>query len=331
VKNFTFLVVGGGSIGQRHIGNLLATGCKNVIAVEPNVERRRAIESNFQIATSPSIEEAPPANVAFITAPNSLHVPLALQAARRGCHLFIEKPLSHLLEGVAELKQIAREKKLKTLVACNLRFHPALQKIKSLLNEGAIGKWWTARIQFGLYLPDWHPTEDYRKSYSARNDLGGGIILDAIHEIDYARWLFGHPTEVAGMCGHVSDLELQTEDLAALLLRDGEGRIVEIHLDYLQRSYRRACEIIGATGTILWDFQNKFVEIRRSKGAAETHELPASWEVNQMYIDELAHFLAVLNGAEDSCQTLEEGEAVLRIALAAKESNQSRKFVALSA
>src|SRR5262249_50073259 len=145
-------------------------------------------------------------DVAFITAPTRLHIPLALQAAEHGCHLFVEKPLADCLEGVERFLETVKERNLVTLVGCNLRFHPGLIQVKRLLEEGAIGRVIAARVEVGQYLPDWHPQEDYRQGYSARRELGGGVILDAIHEIDYVRWLLGEIVAVACFGGKLSRL-----------------------------------------------------------------------------------------------------------------------------
>jgi Predicted dehydrogenases and related proteins len=242
-----FLVIGCGSIGKRHIRNLIALNAGEILAFDVQADRRSEVECQFGVEAVDNLEDAweRGPDVALITAPTSMHVPLALQAAEQGCHLFIEKPLSDRLEGVDRLLNVVRERDLITLVGCNMRFHPGLVKVKKLLEEGAIGQVVAARVAVGQYLPDWHPWEDYRKTYSARRDLGGGVILDAIHEIDYIRWMLGEVEAVACFAGKLSRLEIETEDTAAILLRFASGSIGEVHLDYVQRAYNRTCHIIG--------------------------------------------------------------------------------------
>src|SRR5262249_5372924 len=147
-------------------------------------------------------------DVAVVATPPSTHTAVALEAARRGCHLFVEKPLSDRWDGVDELIAEVRARSLVCLVGCNLRFHPGLVELRRLLDEGAIGRVLGARIEFGQYLPDWHPWEDYRETYSARRALGGGVILDAIHELDYAMWLLGPVSKVTALADHISTLEI---------------------------------------------------------------------------------------------------------------------------
>jgi predicted dehydrogenase len=269
-------------------------------------------------------------DVALVTVPNSLHLPLALEAARRDCHLFIEKPLSHRLNGLGELLSVVDERSLVTLVGCNMRFHPGIRKIKSLLDEGTIGRVVSARVEGGQYLPDWHPWEDYRHGYSARRDLGGGIILDGVHEIDYLRWILGEVGLVACLSGRLARLEIDTEDTAGILLRFLNGTIGELHMDYVQRAYSRTCQIIGDEGTIRWDYTSG--EVRCYTAAAQGWQVfpnPPGWEANQMYLDEMRHFLKCIAGEEKPLADVYEGKRTLEVALAAKESAASRRMIQL--
>ena len=237
-----FLIVGCGSIGKRHIRNLLNLGVEELVAFDVRAERRTrreplSWESILWRRLESAWEREPDAVV--VAAPTSLHVPIALKGAFRRCHLFIEKPLSNCWESVERLLDVVRRNDLVTLVGCNMRFHPGLMTIKNLLLEQAVGRVLAARVEVGQYLPDWHPWEDYRQSYSACNRLGGGVILDAIHEIDYIRWLLGDVVAATCFAGKLSQLEIETEDVAALLLRFQNGAVGEVHLDYIQRAYSR--------------------------------------------------------------------------------------------
>ena len=293
-----FLIVGCGSIGKRHIGNLKKIGVKNIIACDLRKDRLKEVKSEFGVKSLNNLEEAWNCNptVAFVTTPTSLHIPIAIEAAERGCHLFIEKPLSDTFETVDTLLEIVKRKNLVTIVGCNMRFHPGLRKVKELIDQNIIGTIVAARIEAGQYLPDWHPLEDYRKNYSARIDLGGGVILDAIHELDYARWFLGDVEAVACFAAKKSHLEIETEDTAAILLRFKNGVIGEIHLDYVQRIYSRSCQIIGDEGTIRWDYSEGIVRSYTSTTDTwQKFDNPRNWTPNQMYVDELRHFLRCIN------------------------------------
>ena len=325
-----FLVIGCGSIGKRHINNLIALNEKNIVAYDARPDRREEVKSLSGVEVADNLADAWNArpDVAFITASTSTHMSLAITAAERGCHLFIEKPLSHNLDGLDDLLALVGRKNLITLVGCNMRFHPGLIKVRKLIHEGTIGKILAMRVEFGQYLPEWRPREDYRNSYSARAELGGGIILDAIHELDYIRWMLGEIETVACISGKISNLEIDTEDTAAIILRFVSGAIGEIHMDYLQRTYSRTCHIIGEEGTIRWDYSTGTVTWY-SAGSREWQSYlnPPAWESNEMYIDELRHFLRCLRSKEKPCLDVFEASQVLRIAIAAKESAEKERFV----
>jgi predicted dehydrogenase len=211
-----------------------------------------------------------------------------------------------------------------------MRFHPGLAVVKRLLAEHAVGQIIAARVEVGHYLPDWHPWEDYRQTYSARADLGGGVILDAIHEIDYVRWLLGEVTGVFCLAGKLSHLEIDTEDNAALLLRFENGAIGEIHLDYVQRTYSRTCRIIGEEGTIHWDYvagQVRWYCARRRNW--ESFDNPPNWETNDMYLEEMRHFFGCLARCAAPEQDLAEATRVLTVALAAKASASKPRWIEL--
>ncbi len=326
------LVVGCGSIGKRHIRNLKALRAGDIIAHDLRPERCREVEREYGVKAYTNLEEAlaQKADVALICTPTSLHIPPALSAARNGCHLFIEKPLSHSLEGVDELLEVVAEKGLVTLVGCNMRFHHGIAKMKELLKKESIGRVLCARVQAGQYLPDWHPWEDYRQGYSANMSLGGGVILDGVHEIDYITWFLGEVSQVVCFSGRLSSLEIDTEDTAEILMRFKSGAMAEVHLDYIQRAYGRSCQIIGEEGTILWDFNDKQVKLysARTKEWQLFPEEPG-YDINQMYIEEMKHFIQCLEGKAKPMQDINAGKRILEITLAAKESTRTGKVINL--
>jgi predicted dehydrogenase len=256
---------------------------------------------------------------------------MATEAAKRGCHLFIEKPLGDGMSGVAELLKEIKQHGLVTLVGCNMRFHHGPATIKDLLAENAIGQIISAHLDAGQYLPDWHPWEDYRQLYAANASMGGGVVLDGIHEIDYARWLFGEIDTIYAQGGKLSSLEIDTEETVDILMKTAAGHSVSIHMDYVQRMLSRTCKIIGEEGTISWDINQG--EVRLFKAAdKEWHSYPnpPDYDINQMYVDELAHFLRCIDGQELPILDVADAARVLEITLAAKESMLSGNVGALS-
>ena len=189
----SFLIIGGGSIGKRHVRNLLELGEKNICIVEVNPQRAEEVAREFSVKTFSSLDEAfatEKFDCVFVCSPTIYHLEQVKKCVEYGADIFIEKPVSHNLEGVEGLQKIIQEKKLITLVGSNWKFYPLFQKMKEILESGRLGKVLSARCEFGQYLPDWHPWEDYRKGYSANKKLGGGVLLDS-HEFD-----LGHPSTI---------------------------------------------------------------------------------------------------------------------------------------
>ena len=333
LEPFGCLIVGCGSIGRRHLRNLKSLGITKLTALDAQPQRAEAVAEELGISTFTSLSQALQSSpdVVFITTPTSFHVPLALDAANNGCHIFIEKPLSHNLDGVDELISLVQAKKLVTMVGCNMRFHPGLSLVKSLLDDGAVGRVLVARAQVGQWLPDWHQWEDYRQGYSARKDLGGGVILDATHELDYIGWLLGSRVyQLVCFADKTSCLEIDTEDTAAIMLRFADGAIGEVHMDYVQRAYSRSCHIIGDMGTIHWDYTEGQVRLySASEESWHTYCNPTGWDPNQMYIDEMCHFLHCLSGEEEPALSVAAGKRVLELALAAKQSAEIGEVVTI--
>jgi predicted dehydrogenase len=342
------LFVGLGSIGQRHLGNLrsllgdrlhaLAYRVRGREELLPSLVGAKAGQRIGDVLDVPvcqslaqALEERP--DVVFVCNPTSLHLPVAREAALAGCNLFIEKPLSHDWQGVEELIDLVEKRELVTYVGYQLRFHPCLQTLHSLVRERAIGQPLAVRAEVGEYLPSWHPYEDYRQSYAARRELGGGVILSLIHEIDYLYWLFGVPRLVFALGGHLSRLEMDVEDVASILLEcsvDGRPLPVHLHMDYVQSPPSRTCTVLGEEGKIVVDFHALTVQVTRSDGKLSSSWSFTGYERNEMFLAQARHVLACLAHQARPLVTLPDGAQSLRIALAAKQSIATRQPVLLS-
>jgi predicted dehydrogenase len=326
-----YMFVGLGSIGQRHLNNLRDITQNRVIAYRSNAEKLDEINKKYNIESYTDIDQAfdEKPDVVFITNPTSLHMPIALKAAENNCHIFVEKPISHNLNQTDELFSIMEKNKKICFVGFNYRFHPNLIKIKQLLDEGKIGKVLFARIQAGQYLPDWHPEEDYRQGSSAKKNLGGGVILTLIHEIDYAYWLFGKIESVMAYTEKLSSLDIDVEDTASMILKTKNNAIIELHIDYLQKPATRATEITGEKGTILWDYFKNEVKLFQNKENKWTTYKEKSFERNKMYDDELKHFLKCINNEEEPKITNNDIKEVMKIVEAVKKSAEEGKRIDL--
>ena len=333
------LFAGLGGVGQRHLRNLRAILGQDVEIHAYRVRgERHVIDDRLSLETGADVVEKYGVHVisdldaalrlrpdaVFVTNPTSVHVDVALRAARSGSNLFLEKPLSHSLEGVGELISTVNRKGLVGFVGYQLRRHPGFVQLRSLVQSGAIGKILTASAEIGEYLPNFHPYEDYRRMYASKRELGGGVTVTQIHEIDLLYALFGMPERVFSLGGKVSNLELDVEDVASSLLeyRSGGGRLlpVRLHQDYLQRPGRRALSLIGQTGKIEWNVSDATLEWHGPKGELVERRDYTDFPRNRLFLDELSHFLECVRTGARPDIPLEDGAASLSIALALRES-----------
>ena len=320
--------MGFGSIGHRHVKNLLKYPdveviiCTNKKSIDTEIEKSCKIVKSLESG----IKETP--DIAFITNVTSEHVSTAIKLAEHGINLFIEKPLSHSIDHIDELSEIIKKKKIKVMIGSNFRFHECLKKIKELLDENVIDEIISARVECGSYLPDWHPDEDYRSGYAAQKELGGGVVLTCIHEIDYLHWFLGQVDEVVSFSGKYSDLELNVDDLSTALLKFKKNIIAELHLDFFQRKEFRSCKIIGKKGTIYWDSDSNLVKLFDINENKWIEILKVSnYDRNQMFMKELDYYLDCINHNKEPMNSVIESGEVLKIALGIIESSETKKVV----
>lgn len=323
------LIAGLGSIGRRHLRNLQAAGEHEILLYRtghstiPDTELDGLpVFHDLQVA----LEQKPQAVI--ISNPTALHLDIAIPAAQAGCHLLIEKPVSHNLERLDVLQATARQTGARILVGYHFRQHPGLGTLRQLLMGEAIGRPLSARAHWGEYLPGWHPWEDYRHAYSARQDLGGGVILTLSHPLDYLHWICGELDTCFAFTRRSGALEIEVEDMAEILLRFKNDMLVSLHLDYNQRPPTHTLEIVGSEGTLKWDNASGAAALfRAGAGAWETFPVPASFERNQLFEREIHHFLAVARGEIEPVCTLEDGINALAWALLALQSAEMGQMV----
>lgn len=328
----SILIVGGGSIGKRHARNILNLGVENVAIVEPNAERGVEITKELGVPTFVSIASAYADSrweVAFICSPTAYHLENAIEIANFSSHLFIEKPLAHTTAGLKQLLQICEKKNLVTMVGSNWKFHPLFIKMKALLESGVIGNVLSVRAEFGQYLPDWHPYEDYRFGYSANKKLGGGILFDS-HEIDYLTWFMDAPVaEVTCVATKASALEIDVEDVAEVIFKFKNGSLGAVHVDYLQRFYKRTFEFFGSLGTISWDVVAKKVLVQIIDQEAGEFLLSENYDFNEMYFKEVEHFLEAIKNDSKTVTPLARGVEVVELIVASKKSNEEKRTISI--
>lgn len=329
------LIAGYGSVGRRHFRNLQALGCRDFVFYRTG----RGTVPADELAGWPVVATLDDAwlhrpRIAVIANPTAEHLNVALAAARAGCDLFIEKPLSDRLDGCDELLEEVAQRKLVAMIGCQFRFHPLLIRLRTALAAGELGTVIGARAEWGEYLPDWHPWEDHRQSYSARADLGGGVVLTLIHPLDYSYWLFGPVRGAQAATGRIAPLQTPAgEDWAEVTLEFESETIGQIHLDYWQRPAVHRLAVWGErgradlnfhAGTLRWELADR-TEVRRSTEATRFASLSEGFDRNVMFVDEMRHFLACVAERQEPAVPLDDGISVLKIALAAKESAAGRR------
>ena len=315
-KPMKILLAGLGSVGRRHLRNLLALGETDLLfyrtgkATLPDDEL-----AGFPVETDLAAALARRPDAVIVSNPTAYHLDVAIPAAEAGCHILLEKPVSHNMEGIDRLQEAAARSGAQVLVGFQFRWHPGLQTVKQILDGGEIGTPVSARAHWGEYLPDWHPWEDHRSGYAARPDMGGGAVLTLSHPIDYLRMLLGEVESVSGVTSR-RGLGLPVEDTAEITLEFENSALGSVHLDYVQRPPAHWLEIVGTEGTLKWDNADGGVSLYRA-AAARWDELPApaGFERNTMFMDEMRHFLAVARGEELPACTLADGIRALEVCL----------------
>ena len=308
-KRYRVVFFGLGSIGSR-----LARLAAEHLGREVYAFRSRGTADSppgvVNITSEKDLADLSP-DVAFITNPTSLHVATALSCAGRGMHLFIEKPLSDRLDGVGRLLRTVARRGLTTCVGCNLRFDPMIAQLKSRLAGRAP---FCARVICSSHLPSWRPAQDYRRSYSSSRRMGGGVLLDLIHEPDYCHFLFGPIEALEGTAAKLSGLEIETEDSADMTLRPRSAVLTRDHLDYSRLRTQRQIDVFGdglyaeadlIGRTLLWLENGR----KRTKSFAALHR-------DDTYREEIRYFFRCLDRGATPMNNLEEHLQVLRPVLA---------------
>ena len=338
-----FLIAGLGSIGRRHFRNLIALGEKDIILLRT----RKATLPDEEIAGYPvetdlqeALQKHRPEAV-IVANPTSLHLDVAIPAAQAGCHILLEKPVSDSIERLDILKNAARQSGSKILVGFQFRFHPTLNKARELIQSKSLGKILTVHAHWGEYLPQWHPWEDYRRSYAARADLGGGVIVTLTHPLDYLRYLLGEVESLWSFNGHISPLEIDVEDTAEIGLRFADGAVGGVHVNYFQRPPVHRLEIVGTEGTLRWDNADGILQLYRIPASfgsysdppapvIESFPPPEGFERNQLFVAQTRHFIEIVRGESESLCNLKDGVMALRLALAAHESQKTGQVIKLT-
>ena len=313
----TVAIIGTGSAGRRHLTNLLSHGHHDVVAVSEHrkctdleiLGKKVPVFHNFDelLEIDSSIDSV------FICNPSSMHSDYLLRSVEANKNVYVEKPVAVNLGEISEIEQRIRSRSVTVAVGNQFRFHPHLISIKEMIDEGVLGDIFSVHAIQGEHIADYHPGEDYRRGYAARRELGGGILLTQIHQIDYLHWLFGPFKTVMAAEPEKHSLKLGVEENISYLLKNSHGMVVYGHVDYLRRPKQASLSISGTKGTIEWSYYENELKWVSSKIDTDAHTSYHSEERNQLFVDSAVNFLNSVDTHSAPRSTLVDGINALAI------------------
>ena len=324
------LIVGTGSMGIRHfeIARKLFPGAEIAVYSESG----REAQFPRMLSSKSEIESFQP-EISVIANQASRHIEFANFLVKRGSHLLIEKPISSNMEGIVETFELRKITNSKILIGYNLRYLPSFRSVQSLLKEKKIGRILDVRIEVGQSLETWRPGRDYRETASARKVDGGGVLRELSHELDYLIELFGFPLWVQANISKVSDLEIDVEDVAHLVLgltdENGAEFMVSLHLDFIRRDTKRNITVIGSEATLDWNLLDGSVRLKSSDSLQREMLPPGQESMAETYTKEWEDLIESINSDSEPFSSLVSSVKTLEIILAAEESQKNGSKVLL--
>jgi predicted dehydrogenase len=279
-----------------------------------------------------SLEEAVDYGIeaAIIATPAIYHIQQAIYLMEKGVHVLIEKPLSHSLDNMTELLKVNKKTKTVALVGYCLRYNSGALQFNNILKNKKIGQILHVQVDCGSYLPNWRKGQgqDYRESVSAKAELGGGVLLELSHELDYIRWFFGEMKSVYAKIQNSGTLDINVEDSVDMIFSSEQGYSVSVHLDFNSRYIRRKCIARGTNGDLIWDaITNKVIWIpANGPEELETYKNDCDY----IYREQLKHFFDCIENKKRPLVSLDDGAIVLNMIESAKKSHKISKKVAIA-
>ncbi|MFL2980877.1 MAG: Gfo/Idh/MocA family protein [Methylophilaceae bacterium] len=311
------LIVGLGNIGLRHLGIARDFFPNSKIAIlrDQKINEIPTGANKVFYTLSDAIKFKP--QIAIICSPASTHVQISLALVKEGVHVLIEKPISNEQIGLEELNNKAVKNNCVLMVGYNLRFLASLNKFKSFIDNNLIGKLYSVRSEVGQYLPNWRD-KDYRKTVSAQKTLGGGVLLELSHEIDYLRWIFGDVQFVQAQKAKQSELDIDVEDTANILMtfknnHEKTNLIASLSLDFIRHDKVRMCHVIGENGSLRWNGLNDEVDLFESNSNQWKNIYKDEASLDQSYKEEWLHFISCIAKKKQPRIGFHDGVKVLKI------------------
>lgn len=300
------LLVGAGSIGERYISLLQSMGYRHLFVYRQRGRPLRTIsESDITTLSDWGAIDSIAPHAAIICSPTSLHTEQSILCLERKIPVLVEKPLSHGLDEMDRLASAIRNHPNTYFqVAYMLRYHPFFKKIQTIIANETLGPLLTIQTHWGEYLPDWHPWEDYRTSYAARKELGGGAALTLSHDIDLCNWLANSPVKQWNTLKNVrSGLEINVEAGADLLIAYDNGLTAHCHLNFFERIPSRWYHFVFEEGTVRVDYTKTLLSILRPNGERTFESIP-DFDRNMLYQAQLTDFFQKINTPDSAHASL---------------------------
>jgi len=310
----TVAVIGLGSIARRHRNNLKSRFPDVRILAMPASGRvvHEQVEHVDQMFSSlQDLINAKP-DFAIVASPASLHAAHATALIQVGIPVLVEKPLTSSPTDAESLCEVAAKYQVPVAVGYCLRYLSSAQHMKRILDAGVIGPVYNAFVNTGQYLPQWRTDKDYRQSVSASSSLGGGVLLELSHELDYMQWLLGELRLQFAQLRNSIELGLDVEELADIVLTSASGTVCSIHLDFLQNPPQRHCSFIGGFGSLEWDLLQNTITLRKAEGDTILFAEP-DWNRNQMYLAMLDDFMLLIKNREQQCADLYQAAKIVNL------------------
>ena len=309
-KKEKILICGLGSVGQRHALNLIKLGYKNLILYrEKKVNKLDHRLEKYLVVNkiSKAIKEKP--LIAFICNTTDKHLSTAIPLAKSNIHLFIEKPVGIQKKNIKSLIKICKNKNIINMVGYMMRFHPAIILIKKILSDKKNWPFFYFRSEWGEFLPNWHPKENYKKSYAANKKMGGDISLTLSHDLDLAKFFFGKIQKVIKLNQKNNILKINAESIVDYFIYFKNNINGLIHLDYLQKNNSRKWNIVGLNTQILFDYYKNEL-IFKKKSNTKTYKFK-NFNRNKLFQDEIKYFLNCVKNKKKIDNDIEQSYKLL--------------------
>jgi predicted dehydrogenase len=319
-------------MGKRRIRCLKRLGYENIICYDIRADRRKEAEEKYNVKTVDSLDiDFKKIDAIIVSTPPDFHNQYIKFAIEHKKPVFVEASI--ILEGLEELNKMAKKSKVLVAPSCTLRFHPAMKKIKEIVDANSIGKSLIFTYHVGQYLPDWHPWEDYRKFYVGKKETGAARELIPF-ELIWLTWVFGGVKKLSCFKGKISNLDVEIDDVYQVIMKFKNGMMGNLLIDVIARFPIRTFKLLGQDGVVLWD---------RGKGGIKVFSVKSSkWEEHdidegkpeknyiigeKMYDDELQHFIQAVNGKEKYTHSLDEDIKMLKLLQEVEKSSDKHMHV----